>query len=481
MIEGIKTSELSTEKNTAYYCLLRTQALHRLGKPVPSDSMIDRSVKFYEHSGDHDKVARAYFYKGELLFKRNEMAQGVAFTKKAEKNVDKDNYVLRHHIYESLAFNSEVSCDYEKSIYYCKKALACAEKAGNKNWMLFDLNLTAYNFENIGQTDSVSHYIRKSVQFINAADKENRSWYFCNIGLLYIDSFPKIAARYLNTAIKMDSDAYTCGCVAYMYYKTSNMDKAERLFMKAAGAKKANTRMQALEMLMTIKKEKGLYKEANELSEQLIALKDSVRQADGKRSLKIMQISYANKEKTEKYTSKMRTAVCFMAVLALIALSVVLYSRIKNRRIKLCLDADREEIKRYNNRITELEKHMEQEKKTVSEQEREIKKLKKDVSKIEERHSSLLANGHKRYQNIVSGKTTVSWTKDDFRNFVEYYKIIEPQYVSRLITQHTKMTNKAVTYAILSHLGIADKDIAHIMCVSESSVRSARHRMNESI
>lgn len=127
-LNKIKASDLKEDENRAYYNLLRTQTLYSLYKPIPNDSMIDESIKFYEKHPDGDKVARAYYYKGELTCLRGENSKGIIFTKKAEQMANKKNNILQHHICEALMYYNCQVHEYELSLNYAKKAVFFSRK-----------------------------------------------------------------------------------------------------------------------------------------------------------------------------------------------------------------------------------------------------------------------------------------------------------------------------------------------------------------
>lgn len=104
----------------------------------------------------------------------------------------------------------------------------------------------------------------------------------------------------------------------------------------------------------------------------------------------------------------------------------------------------------------------------------------------------MLANGRKRYMEISDGGTTVRWTKDCYRNFVEYYKLVDKDMVRKMESDYNALTYKAMTFMIVEDMCKArlkasptnddnclNAQIARIVGTSESSVRTMRARINK--
>jgi hypothetical protein len=108
----------------------------------------------------------------------------------------------------------------------------------------------------------------------------------------------------------------------------------------------------------------------------------------------------------------------------------------------------------------------------------EINKLHEKINELTHRHSGILAKGKELYDAIETGETTVHWSKDDFINYLEYYKMKDLPFVNEMETDYNHLSPKYIFFAILEHEGKSDEDILRIMGISESTLRSTRSRIN---
>ena len=92
------------EKDLAHYQLLLTQTSYLTDNTLPTDSIINEAIKYYEQSDDVERLADSYYYKASCLHERNEPTLATQFYKKAEEAANKSNNLkLRFKIAESMA------------------------------------------------------------------------------------------------------------------------------------------------------------------------------------------------------------------------------------------------------------------------------------------------------------------------------------------------------------------------------------------
>jgi DNA-directed RNA polymerase specialized sigma24 family protein len=108
---------------------------------------------------------------------------------------------------------------------------------------------------------------------------------------------------------------------------------------------------------------------------------------------------------------------------------------------------------------------------------REIDQLQRRIDKLQADHTGMLARGKQRYEAICQGGTTVQWTRDDFVNYMEYYKMLDLAFVNELRSGYDRLSPKYMFFAAMEHQGKTDEDIMRIMGVSESTLRSTRSRI----
>ena len=87
MLETLSPVDLN-EQEAALYALLVTQAQVKLDKPVGSDSLIDRSIRYFKVKGEKPRLAQSCFYKGVMLAGKEEGDSAAFYLKEAENLLD---------------------------------------------------------------------------------------------------------------------------------------------------------------------------------------------------------------------------------------------------------------------------------------------------------------------------------------------------------------------------------------------------------
>ena len=83
------------------------------------------------------------------------------------------------------------------------------------------------------------------------------------------------------------------------------------------------------------------------------------------------------------------------------------------------------------------------------------------------------------YDQIVENGTTVTWTKEDYNCFVDYYKAKDFASYSKIVRKHHPKTVHNTLFLILYEIGKDDKDVRHIMGITQEAIRSTRFRINK--
>ena len=99
------------------------------------------------------------------------------------------------------------------------------------------------------------------------------------------------------------------------------------------------------------------------------------------------------------------------------------------------------------------------------------------LSKLQDRQSRMLAKGRCHYRHIMSGGTIVTWSKDDMKHFMEYFKLVDLSFVKRLEEDYDHLSLRYMFYMVLVHMGKNDEEVQRVMGISPSSVRSIKSRI----
>ena len=87
VVNTILSPEKLSEEERPLYALLMTQAMHRSGRKISSDSLINVAVGYYSRQGTPDEKASAFLYKGHVLEELGEDDKALYAYKQAEEMV----------------------------------------------------------------------------------------------------------------------------------------------------------------------------------------------------------------------------------------------------------------------------------------------------------------------------------------------------------------------------------------------------------
>lgn len=99
------------------------------------------------------------------------------------------------------------------------------------------------------------------------------------------------------------------------------------------------------------------------------------------------------------------------------------------------------------------------------------------ISEVQRNHAYMLYSGKILYNKLKANETVVLWSKCDFANLIEYYKLIDLPFISHLETDYERLTPRNILFAILSHMNKTDEEIGTILAITQSTVRSNRSRI----
>ena len=135
LVEAVSPASLATESDRAYRDLLLTQARYKNYETITimDDSVISRALDYYcSHSGEQEKLTRAYLYKGAVMEELNHVDSAMFYYKHSEATANENDYNNRGQVLVRIA---DLYRNYaDKQICYDKygQALKYYRLTGNK-------------------------------------------------------------------------------------------------------------------------------------------------------------------------------------------------------------------------------------------------------------------------------------------------------------------------------------------------------------
>lgn len=472
-LNRIAMSNLQSESDSAYYYLIKTEFLYRKWIPVESDSAISYSLNYYQRTNDMEKCARAYYYKGVAILENIDMGQAILMVKQAEELANKtNNLLLQHKIFETLSHYNSNAYEYNLALHYAKKAYQVSKELNDKNRQAIALIYMAGDYHSLGRMDSLAICVQECLPLTNFITDRDKAYLYTRMGELYADNEPEMAKKYLLKAESLHPQLWTYLSLSNIYLKENNAQKAQAVWEKAL---KMSESIEAGIGIFTAMRQQSMeqedYRQANILADSIILRHQKYYEAKEKDRISEIQAKY-DKEAAERNIKE--RVMGWSLVLLLIVTTIISwlsYRSYKGMRAKKELAETKVQLEAYTRKAEELEKND----KTNT---REIGELHKKINELHYRHAGILAKGKELFDAIEAGGTTVRWSKDDFINYLEYYKLKDLPFVNEMETSYNRLSPKYIFFAVLEHEGHDEEDIQHIMGISEGTLRSTRSRIN---
>ena len=122
-ISKYDAASFQKEQDRAYYNLLMTRATIERGLNPSSDSLINEAIRYYKLTGNTERLACCYYYKGEYYVNLKEWPRAIEIMKRAEEQVvQTDNRWLKYKIYDAIGRINQQCGNYRLVVEYAQKA-----------------------------------------------------------------------------------------------------------------------------------------------------------------------------------------------------------------------------------------------------------------------------------------------------------------------------------------------------------------------
>ena len=469
ILKDVAETSMTAEEQAHYY-LLATQLGHLTNQPLPSDSLLDLAIIYYNKVGNHQKLADAYYYKSCTYRIGRDYSQAIRLCKEAERHAKNTNDMrLQFKIAENLAFLNGLCENDLLELHYAKMALALAQKLQNKNGMAYSYNRISFTFANLGQYDSAFFYIEKTMPYIHYVRDADKKTFLTNFGLLYKDNDLNKAKEYFKKALTYGELPDTYEHLADVYYEEGNKEEAYRLWKKALTVDSRYNKDNLIYSILSYDLEHGNLEEACKNLDEVIAIKDSMLYLLRNDTIKDLQLRFDQQvamHEQEQITNKWQKVVLVVLLFVVILLASIVIRRYqeKNRMQEIQL-----QLNDLMSQKRQLEASGEQKSET-------IESLNKEIEELLARES--LNEGRMLYEQIMRGEAIVNWTGREESLFCQYYATVHYQEYHRLskVKRASKMSDRKMFYLILKQMGKTDEEVKRIMALSPEGLRTLRSR-----
>lgn len=340
------------------------------------------------------------------------------------------------------------------------------------DWKCMALNNIAMCHYYRKDLDSALIYMQKIEPYINTVSEDERAPFINNIGYLYSETghYGK-AEPLLRTAVSLLPCAVTYTSLAKNCYRQGKDREADSLMRLAEPDADFETKAEMYQFLAERAERRGDFKTSSRLYRQAKTMKDSMEAQRPTEETVTMQREYEHKEYAKGVKSK-ETAGIVMAALAVAVLAgagVSFHRKTLNRAKRTIAEADRK-IKEYTERTTALER-------LDNNHARKAKELERKIRRLKDEQAAVINSGKALYDGIMAGGTTATWKKNDFDEFIEYYRTRRPEAVAEAEEGYSRLSSTHIFYLMLVDMGVAGDDMRRILCLTDGALRTMRSRI----
>ena len=467
----INKNDLHEDEDKALYYLLCLQTDYSLEKKSNADSLVDFSISYYKNEKDYEKLTRAYYYKGLSFFESGKVKESLLFMKEAERTEQKANVSwLRYGICLNMSFINNSFGISRTALDYARKSLECAIDNNKASWMCYAYNNIANCYYHLGMMDSTFYYIEKIIpKLYDVHNKEERAGFMTNIGLLYYErgDYEK-AESLLRKALALFVCCQTQINLAKTCYKLGNRAESDSLLKEAWPDASVQDKVEILQFRAEMADRAGDYAASSRFYKEAQALQDSARRAMKTEEAVIVLRDYEREKYKEGVWRNVLLAFC---VVVLLVLSLTLYYRKRINKAKRTISEGNRLIAEYTARISELEKQ-------DASHAGKVNDLKRKIRNLKDGQAAVLGNGLRLYDEIAAGGTTALWSKKEFDEFIEYYRVGHAEAVAYAENGYRRLSSSNIFYLLLVDMGRDDADIQRTMCMTPGAQRTMKSRIN---
>lgn len=493
---------IMTEEDKAHYYLLATKLGYYANHPLPTDSLLDLALTYYNKVGNGQKLADAYYYKSIRAEKCNNFPHAIQYGKEAERLAkNTDDAQLQFKIAESLAFLNSYCDNYLMQLHYAKKALNISKRTQNKEWMVSSYNNISFAFANLDQYDSVFYYIEKSIPYINDVYDSDKAEFLTNMGLLFKEDNPRRAKEFFEKALEHNELPITLEHLADVYYAEGNKEEAYRLWKKALTTSGGNNyeKDNLIHSIISYDLERGNIDDVSKNVDEIINIKDSILNKLKNDTIKDLQLRFDHEVAMHEADKKLLSTQRLLLGSAIVLVLMAFYLFYRKKKEEARQREHQDQLYAYTTEIdqltankdkalahiSELESNKDENLQKINQLEEEarnaetaIKKLNLSIQKLLNDAAPKLKEGKMLYDQIMEGKTALNWSYREEEYFNKYYAATNYQSYNRLrkVKRVTKLSAHNMFYLILKEMGKSDEEVKRIMVLSPEGLRSIRSR-----
>ena len=462
-----------TEEETALYGLLWTMAEYKKANYSINDSLISRSIDYYDRHGDKWHRASAYYYRGGVMYAKELIPEAIQDLKRAETLAETlDDELLRNKIYELLAYCNYKNNNHPLILKYSQKLLDSSRKMNDSVMVARSYTMVATGFANMEEMDSARVYVLKSLDWIDPLDSEIQSEMLCNVAIMFQETGDaEKAEQYLTDWVLKHANGKGYITLARIRQKQGRYGEAVSCAEKSLECVDHKTYRRSLELLAELYSQMGDSSQAYAMQRRSKEFADSLASANKASQMADWQMKFDEQQMKDASDRKSRWLL-WGVVLAVAVVAVGWWwHRRKVRRLSFRLDEDARRISELRTKIELLEKSGEQ-------NGQEMARLKEELESRMERISGTLLIGTQMFSQLQQRQCIAEATAKEQQCLVDYFAQLRPKRWQEWERKYSGLSTAQYIFLIMQDdLHFDDETIAAALNVKRTSVRSMRSRI----
>ncbi len=460
---------LDSTYELAYYLFLTAKKSCRLCDTIPS-YILDYPISVFENNCDTLKLCYAYCYKAFFLLNLGDKEGARLYNNKAEALLGNlDDYTLKCNVYTVGYKIGLFYYDGGYCIHYALKALEQAEQHNDRKRIAYASHILAMCYNEQGNIDEAEKYVNKCVNYIDCFEPKGQAAVYSHLGEIAEQKGQVLLAeQYYIKSASIDYYYASYTNLTKLYFRQGKIADAEKYYKQSVIPKAYNTNAEIMQMYADALKDKGNLHQAVDIYKGALAQKDSL----------IAEIGFKNEELEAKNAEKkvvneiitkpnyfpfIIALIVFVLLTSLFIWFYINKLKAKTKYVKSDIakkDADIERLSEENTLLNAKINHFQS---LIDIQKSEFEKI--------------YCVGHKLYTDIISGRSIASWSSDEEKTFVEYYKIADFKFVHNLEEEYNNLSDHYKVILILEKLVENRQKRLDILGIAASSYRSAKSRI----
>lgn len=453
----------------AYYNFLSVRMRCRHNESV-SPNELDFPIKVFSEYCDTLKLCYSLNYKASALLNIGSKDSARIYNDKAEALlIGVDDYILKCNIY---ILGYQIGIFYYNGsycIHYALKALELAETHNDKPRIAHSSHILAICYNEQDNLDEADKYINKCVNFIDWYEPKGKAAIYSLLGSMAEKKGQLLLAEqyYLKSVSIYDySAAYKN--LSKLYLSQGKIKEFEHYYQYAYTPTAYTTNAELMQMYAEALKKKGDYVKATEVYADLVLQKDSLiaemeyKDVESKSDNSEMQPAENKPEQSNHYFP-----LVLLVVIALLLLCFVWFYYRRKTNLNNALIS---EISKRDAEVGRLLSEISLLKSKIGDYERIIDDKKNDFERF-------YYSGQSLYNDICNGRSIAKWKSDDEKDFINYYKLVDYDFIDEIDTTYNNLSDHYKVILILEKM-IDDKtQRLEMLGMAASSYRSAKSRI----